>query len=578
MRRWAAWTGIAGATLALAGCGEKKGEAGKPAATTEATSPAAAAPAPSASASAAAPSSGLALVASGSGMRLYGLGSLAALVSGRLLFVIDDAGLHQDPVWQAGFSGIPDVPDHAKNGYDVMGVAPDTLWLQAWVQGNATMDPFQDLQTFRWTGKIWGGVRPLDQGETVAGVVPIGKGRTAALVLGGQGQLRWIPGNTRSAAVPSAPTLRDEADDAGAPAAPGSASASAAAPASASAAPTPSASASAPASASASAAPPASASAAPPASASAAPPAKPEPRPARVHVSCAWPGYMEDDDRGLYFPTLQVSGSAAGQVVLAGNDRGKGHAVIAERWAPGASKSVVEPLPEPAEDEDGLYGAIAVGEDEAWVYATAARPYLVHRTASGWAREAPPVPGRIASMAAGDDGSVVLVVADNVFRRAPGDKAWKNVPVPAHTSTLLAAAVVAGKLWVASSAELFGPVAPKTPVHLPGSTETAAAREDLVRYPLTDVCASPYVVLRSRVSPAAKSFPDVETLVKATLPLDGVELLTEISAKWTYLGARVPTVAAAEKLRNAMNDHDPGAGATAWCHVPRAVKRIQLSP
>ena len=75
--------------------------------------------------------------------------------------------------------------------------------------------------------------------------------------------------------------------------------------------------------------------------------------------------------------------------------------------------------------------------------------------------------------------------------------------------------------------------------------------------------------------------PHLRTLIQQTLEDledEGVELLTEISAKWTYVGARVPTVEAALKLRDAASAADPRGPAAAYCHVPRAVKKIPLSP
>ncbi len=115
------------------------------------------------------------------------------------------------------------------------------------------------------------------------------------------------------------------------------------------------------------------------------------------------------------------------------------------------------------------------------------------------------------------------------------------------------------------------------PVRLPSAGETLAARAEMLGYPLTEACTSPYVRLLSAVPPGATSFPEMEEVVRKTVPLDGVELVTEACRHATCLGAKVPTVAAAMALRGAVNARDGGGGAEALCHVPRAVRTIALT-
>jgi hypothetical protein len=499
--------------------------------------------------------------------RLYPLGSMAVVVSGRVMFAIDDRGLRQDPAWHKGFSGTIPVSDNEKSGYDVLGGAPDSIWIQAWVQGGSTSDPMQALLTLRWTGSMWGEVKPLEGEETLLGVVPIGKGRFAGLVRGAGGELRWIPGNTKSAAVPRAP---EPAEDGASPAASASTEPVAAPPASAAvpavAAPD--------VSGSASAAP----AAAPSASASDAPAAPPKPPVARLKVDAPFFKWMNDDDQGLFPRGVVVSGSASGAIVLVGRDSKKGGELSVERWEKAGAKSVVEPLPPPDPQQERTFGVLAVSEREAWVYGTSTKAYLAHFDGSSWKVEAPPGKGSIRSMAAGEGGSVYIVVDGGVFQRAPQGREWAAVALPAEAGSAVAAASVAGKLWVLTSSSLLGPAASTEVIELPSVADTAAAREDLLRYPLTSACTRPFVLLKSRVSPAAKTFPEVEEVVKKAIPLDGVELVTEISEKWTYLGASVPSVSLGRKLASAMNAADSKAGAALYCHAPRAVKKIPLSP
>ncbi len=464
----------------------------------------------------------LVLTARGDDLRLYDLGTFAAVVSGGVLFVIDAAGLHQDPSWHTGWSGLPEAREDGKSGYDLLGLTPDAVWLQAWAQHSGAGRLHQGIQTFHWTGKAWRTVRVLDIGETLVGVVPIGKGHSAGLVLGDGGTLHWISGDTTSPVVPSAPWPRDDAGDAGAPGAR---------------------------------------------------------VPARVRLEPVFWTWADRDDRGLFFPAgSPVSGSAAGQVVLVGFDaRRPLRSLLVERWAPGGRSTVVEP-PEATSTEIGTFAALSVDSAEAWIYGTASQPYLAHYDGSTWAREAPPALGRIASMTATADGTVYLVMSEGLFRRAPGVATWQPVDLPAHGGSLTRVAVVSGQLWVATTGELLGPEAPGGLTHLPSPGDTLAARREALRYPLTEVCTSPYVRLLPGVSPTAKGFPEIEELVRKTLPPEGVELVTEACGRATCLGARVPTFAAAVALRAAMNTREPGAAAEAFCHVPQATRTIPLTP
>lgn len=578
---------LMGAALGLLGCG--KGEApGAASSASAAQQPQTPLPAASSSSGAPAPQAGgLAVVARVSDAHLYSAGPMAVLVSRHILFTIDDQGFHQDPSWHKGFLSPPPLADVEVSGYDVTGVAPDALWIQAWSQGKGTSDPTQTLSTYRWAGKIWGNVQPLSGHDVLLGVVPFGKGKYTGLVLADNGGLRFIPGNTRSAAVPSPPTpLAEEADGGAPPAASASANPASPPAVSASANPVasnaPSASSASPALSAAPSSPPLDASPAPPPSASAvAKKADDKPPPAKIKIKAPFWSFMDHEDAGLFPHGPPVSGSSAGQIVLVGGDAAnEGKGLLVERWAPGASKSVVTALPAPSADEGTEFAPLAAGGREAYVYGNGKVPYLVRFDGAAWAREAPPAASEIQAMSAAEDGSVVLVMAKGVFRRAPGDKTWTNVPLPATSGSPRAAVFVGKDLWVLTAGDLLGPSnkAPSEIAHLPTALDASEARVEVVRYPLTAACTSPFVVLDGHVSPAQKSFPEIEDLIKKTIGVAGVELLTEVSPKWTYVGAKVPSYAAANKLEQAMLAQKPKGYAKAYCHLPRAVKTIPLTP
>jgi hypothetical protein len=78
------------------------------------------------------------------------------------------------------------------------------------------------------------------------------------------------------------------------------------------------------------------------------------------------------------------------------------------------------------------------------------------------------------------------------------------------------------------------------------------------------------------VSPTAKEFPDVVEILAKTGSLEGVELVVEQSPQWTYLGAKVPSLAVGRTLVDAMNRADRKLQAALYCQDPRAVLKIAL--
>jgi hypothetical protein len=262
-----------------------------------------------------------------------------------------------------------------------------------------------------------------------------------------------------------------------------------------------------------------------------------------------------------------VSGAVAGQIVMVGHDPRKLRTIVVERWTGSAAESAIMELPRPRAHEDIDLCALAVGAGEAWVYGVGRIPYLARFDGKSWTREDPPGDERIAFMVAGDDGTVLLGFEKAVYRRVSG--VWQQLDVPEHQASFSSAAVVAGQIWVSTGSELFGPETPYAPME--NMYFTAENDGALERAPLTPMCTTPYVVLQKKVPPAKKEFPDVAAKVKDAIALDGVELVTEFNAKFTDLGARVPSYAAATALAKK-------AEGNAYCHAPQVVKTIPLSP
>jgi hypothetical protein len=262
-----------------------------------------------------------------------------------------------------------------------------------------------------------------------------------------------------------------------------------------------------------------------------------------------------------------VAGSESGQIVLVGHDPRRVNAPVAERW-PSADASTLADLPRPRAHEDRDLCAVTAGAREAWAWGNGRLPYLARFDGAAWAREEPPVHDNPLTMVGRDDGAVFFVVPYAVYLRLSGSASWEQLVLPGDSHPFTSAAVVAGKLWLATSDQIFGPVAPPEVVEMPAYTVEKA---DPPRAPLTEACATPYVLLQARVPPAKAEYPDVVARMKEAIPLDGVTLATEMVGRFTHLGARVPSVAVAKKLAAALHG-------SAHCYTPKVLKTIPLSP
>jgi hypothetical protein len=542
----------------LAGC--KSDPAAQTVPTTSAAASATTAPSSPEPAKSAAPAAGgLGVVAKGtSEIRLVAAGDRAYLLAGGVLFHIDEKGLHQDPAQHRGF---PASTFSKGSGVDLVGTFPDALWAQVWHHEGGDEGGVIP-ETLRWSTDRWSQVRPLEQGEYVIGVASLGKGRAVGLAATLRGSLRLIRGNDRSN-VPSQPTPLED------PAAAASASAAVAV----SAAPA------------ASAAP--AVSAAP--RASSAPAASAPLRPSRVR-NRPYITKQVTDRGGLLKAPRPIWGLPTGHLFVIGFEgESSSKAVLVERWSP-SGKSTVDALPAAPMDPIDNLGIVARSGDDAYAYAASSQPYLVHLEGGAWKAEKTPGEQQIHAMHVDDEGTYYLATRGGLFRKAKGESAWSPVSLPANEG-VIAVATPGGKLWAlvfqGNGTSLVGPGATATPIQLPGDDDTQLVIDvapgtegqtpvPIVRYPATEACERPYITLRSHVSPTAKEFPDVVEILAKTGSLEGVELVVEQSPQWTYLGAKVPSLAVGRTLVDAMNRADRKLQAALYCQDPRAVLKIAL--
>jgi hypothetical protein len=511
----------------------------------------------------------------------------AFLLAGEQLYRIDARGILQDI---ALLRGIPPAwhDSYARNQF--FGSFPDAFW----AQNNAVS--MRKPETYRWAAGRWGRVYPLEEGEALLAVVLIGKKRAVGLVTGEQGRLRLIRGNDQSN-PPSplteiaAPLSSASASASVAPSAEPPASAAPSLPAEA-----PSASASALASASASALASASASSGAPPAPSASAPAPVERRPSRLRNGTLAQRHKEQNQepsppkkgdeelsKSLYHAGGRpMAGLPSGHLFVIGVDGElTSRRVLVERWN-AQGRSVVDELPEAEEPVAGELGIVAAAPDDAYAFTADHGSYLVHLEGSSWKREK--VPGNLVihDMLAPGDGSYYLATEGPLLRKEKGGTAWTEVPLP-QCGEVFSLALVDGKLWAVGkqhgdSLALFGPEPPATPVFLPRIRDRTVTDGHIVRYASSPFCQKNFVLLQSRVSPGARSFPEVEAMLREAIPLDGVELVTEQSPVWTYLGARVPSYEVGMKLVKHTSRGKGFLDRTLFCHDPQVAKKIPLTP
>ncbi len=264
------------------------------------------------------------------------------------------------------------------------------------------------------------------------------------------------------------------------------------------------------------------------------------------------------------------AGSETGPIILVGHDPQRLRTPLVERCAPGATESTLTELPKPRAHEDRDLCAVTAGPREAWIYGNGRTSYLAHFDGAAWTREEPPVEARPVTLVGRDDGAVFFVLPDALYLRLPSSPAWQPVALPEAPRPfppLTSAALFAGQLWLTGGEDFFGPEPPPAVVAVPSYRIGATPGPPFP--PMTEACTRPYVILQQRVPPAKKAYPDVVARIKQAIPLEGVELGTEMWGKFTHLGARVPTVGVATKLAAEFEGD-------ARCHVPILLKKIPL--
>lgn len=478
-------------------------------------------------------------------IRLFSLGETTLVSSGRLLYRADARGLHQDVALMRGFGGfIPDAAREGGEGFVVVGSWPDGAWLEAAAQDSASLDPVVTVATYRWVKDRWRRAPLLEPGELVQGL-STWRNRSALALLGGQSGMRLAIVNDRGFLdvhpTPTPWAKARAATDAGAD---GDAGADA-----------------------------------PPVDG--APPSVPDGGAAACNTELRAAGkwglsLSRDGSSGPTTPRALL-GFEDGSLLMAGTSCVDGDARwLVERWDPKKKQSTLDELPRP-KDAGAQRDFVLAGSSptDVWLIAVGGSS-LLHFDGKAWQAEALSGADRFHDLRVAKSGAAWLVTADALMRRTEGQ--WVRIELPSGLVPLEVAPDQGGVVWVrareASGEVLLATDTQASPstIRLPDDKSAAAAAGDILRYPASPVCDSPYVLLIEHVKPTETKFPEV---VAALREVSGVELVTEASQKWSYLGARVPDMQTAARVVE-LAQKLPGAKPAVFCHEPRVGKKIPL--
>jgi hypothetical protein len=269
---------------------------------------------------------------------------------------------------------------------------------------------------------------------------------------------------------------------------------------------------------------------------------------------------------------MKVAGTTTGHLFAIGKECKTGK-LVAERWAPGKVRGDVDVL-------EGVAGTpvavAAAGPDEAYaVFADGDKGHLAIWDGKAWKGEKGPF-GTPTSLFMAHD-SVWALGAAGLFQRPKGG-AWEEISVGAHKPTS-AWAKDSNTVWIVADHNTLvrsGRRARKI-LSLPPMREVKTSVERDKHWPATDACKQTYVQLAT-MGPAADkvpaSFPALNEAVKGKAELTARQIeyvIEEVGGNW-IVGAKVPSVAVADKLVAAYRAKQQASKPLVFCHAPMVVK------
>lgn len=269
---------------------------------------------------------------------------------------------------------------------------------------------------------------------------------------------------------------------------------------------------------------------------------------------------------------MKLGGLPSGHMFAIGKECKSGK-FVAERWAPGKVRGEVDVI-------EGVSGApfavAAASPNEAYaIFDDGSTGHLATWDGKAWKAEKAPF-GAGRSLWVSSDGVAWALGSQGLYQHPKGG-AWTKVDIGAAKATS-AWAKDAKTIWVVADDKTLlrsGPAA-GAPLKLPSPAEVSTALTRDRRWPATAACKRTYVMIAAIGSgdKPPTSYPALTDAVKGNAELTAKEIqyLVEDVGGTLWAGAKVPSMAVAEKLVAALKAKNDKSKPMVFCHEPMFVK------
>lgn len=271
---------------------------------------------------------------------------------------------------------------------------------------------------------------------------------------------------------------------------------------------------------------------------------------------------------------LKLGGLPSGHMFAIGKECKSGK-FIAERWAPGKVRGEVDAI-------EGVSGApfavAAASGDEAYaIFNDGSTGHLATWDGKAWKAEKAPF-GAGKSLWVSGDGVAWALGAEGLYQHPKGG-AWTKVDVGQAKPTS-AWAKDEKTIWVVADGKTLLRSGPASSGSAPFELPTPSAVNEVLtrdrRWLATPVCKRTYVMIAAVGSgdKAPTSYPALTDAVKgnAELTVKEIQYLVEDVGGTLWAGAKVPSVAVADKLVAALKAKNDKTKPMVFCHEPMFVK------
>jgi hypothetical protein len=285
-----------------------------------------------------------------------------------------------------------------------------------------------------------------------------------------------------------------------------------------------------------------------------------------------------------------------------------------ERWAPGATKGVLETLPQTNVSNDGRTyctpnGMVARSPTDVWVSAQKElssaedrkrETYLAHFDGTTWKTIETNLPSAIASLTLGGDGALFATTENRELFTGKSPSTFVPVPFPAVLATS-ATRLEVESFWSRAPGDLWAIVATtqgsgnhnrktlrRHLVHTrpaSGPLPTAEQFEQKERAyrvpgPPVDWCETPFVLLYTlgKNTPADYDYPSTRSALKGhrEFLVPGVEFVEFERTGQRFFGARMPDFSLGKRLAALVKEKVPGSTPELVCHNPAAIRTLAI--